>query len=49
MFLFMQVRLSVEVPEAVCKDSYKRVLNELMKQVKVLVSFTCEFLLRCNR
>ncbi|KAH9652068.1 trigger factor-like protein TIG [Citrus sinensis] len=29
------VRLSVEVPEAVCKDSYKRVLNELMKQVKI--------------
>lgn len=29
------VRLSVEVPEAVCKDSYKRVLNELTKQVKI--------------
>ncbi|GMY31764.1 trigger factor-like protein TIG, Chloroplastic [Fagus crenata] len=29
------VRLSVEVPPAVCDDCYKRVLNEFMKQAKV--------------
>lgn len=35
----MQVRLSVEVPPAVCEDCYKRVLNEFMKQAKVLFVF----------
>lgn len=29
------VRLSVEVPPAICDDCYKRVLNEFMKQAKV--------------
>lgn len=31
----MQIRLSVEVPPAVCEDCYKRVMNEFMKQAKV--------------
>lgn len=30
-----RVRLSVEVPPAVCDDCYKRVINELMKQAKI--------------
>ncbi|KAK2987043.1 hypothetical protein RJ640_004769 [Escallonia rubra] len=30
-----RVRLSVEVPSAVCDDCYKRVINEFMKQAKV--------------
>lgn len=30
-----RVRLSVEVPRAVCEDSYQRVLNEFMKHAKV--------------
>ncbi|XAR56737.1 Peptidylprolyl isomerase [Bertholletia excelsa] len=30
-----RVRLSVEVPPAVCEDCYKRVVNEFMKQAKV--------------
>ncbi|KAG2681948.1 hypothetical protein I3760_11G167000 [Carya illinoinensis] len=30
-----RVRLSVGVPQAVCEDCYKRVINEFMKQAKV--------------
>ncbi|KAL5735841.1 hypothetical protein ACOSQ2_030629 [Xanthoceras sorbifolium] len=30
-----RVRLSVEVPEAVCEDCYSRVINEFMKQAKI--------------
>ncbi|GLT62145.1 hypothetical protein SLA2020_348030 [Shorea laevis] len=30
-----RVRLSVQVPPAVCEDCYKRVINEFMKQAKV--------------
>ncbi|GLT83603.1 hypothetical protein SLE2022_018810 [Rubroshorea leprosula] len=30
-----RVKLSVEVPDAVCEDCYKRVLNELTKRAKV--------------
>ncbi|CAL5437344.1 unnamed protein product [Camellia sinensis] len=30
----LQIRLSVEVPPAVCEDCYKRVMNEFMKQSK---------------
>ncbi|GMP52328.1 hypothetical protein CsSME_00018199 [Camellia sinensis var. sinensis] len=30
-----RIRLSVEVPPAVCEDCYKRVMNEFMKQSKV--------------
>ena len=33
--MFVQVRLSVEVPPAVCDDCYKRVISEFMKQAKV--------------
>ncbi|THG21690.1 hypothetical protein TEA_000319 [Camellia sinensis var. sinensis] len=31
----IEIRLSVEVPPAVCEDCYKRVMNEFMKQSKV--------------
>lgn len=43
-FLFIQVKLSVEVPDAVCEDCYKRVLNELMKRAKVLLHFDYQFI-----
>ncbi|KAL7189940.1 hypothetical protein ACSBR1_039553 [Camellia fascicularis] len=33
----LQIRLSVEVPPAVCEDCYKRVMNEFMKQSKVML------------
>lgn len=36
-YLFVQVKLTVEVPSAVCDDCYSRVLNEFMKQAKVLL------------
>lgn len=35
--LFKQVRLSVEVPEEVCKDCYRRVITEFTKQAKVIM------------
>jgi hypothetical protein len=35
--LFVQVRLSVQVPPAVCEDCYNRVINEFMKKAKVLM------------
>ena len=31
----MQIRVSVEVPPAVCEDCYRRVMNEFTKQAKV--------------
>lgn len=31
-----QIRLSVEVPPAVCEDCYRRVIKEFMKQAKVI-------------
>lgn len=33
------MRLSVEVPEVVCDDCYKRVIKEFTKQAKVTGSF----------
>ncbi|XP_028066164.1 uncharacterized protein LOC114269095 [Camellia sinensis] len=33
----LQIRLSVEVPPAMCEDCYKRVMNEFMKQSKVML------------
>lgn len=33
--VIVQIRLSVEVPSAVCEDCHKRVMTEFMKVAKV--------------
>lgn len=33
--IFVQVKLSIQVPPEVCDDCYKRVIDEFMKQAKV--------------
>lgn len=40
---FLQLKLAVEVPPAVCDDCYKRVMNEFMKQAKVRPCFCLAF------
>ena len=42
-FPFPQVRLTVEVPPAVCDDCYSRVIKELTKRAKVFVSCNSTF------
>ncbi|THG15994.1 hypothetical protein TEA_002471 [Camellia sinensis var. sinensis] len=41
----LQIRLSVEVPPAMCEDCYKRVMNEFMKQSKGVADQVCLSLL----
>lgn len=42
--IFVQVKLSIQVPPEVCDDCYKRVIDEFMKQAKVSLII---FLLHC--